>query len=131
MADMKAKYPKELAGLDWSNWKDARLQLRALVLMDRDLCSQIKNTKTEKDRLLMCLAAYNGGRAGLESDRSSCRAKPGCDPGVWYGNVELTSLKSKVAMTGYGGQSPFSINRGYPKTIDQIRQKRYVVLNKD
>lgn len=128
MAELKARHPRELQGLSWSNWKDVRLQLRAVVLKDKDTCSQIKNTASQDDQMRMCMAAYNGGNGGLNNDRLSCRAKAGCNPAIWYGNVENTSLKSKTIIPGYG-RSPFQINREYVINIDKIRKPRYAVLN--
>lgn len=127
MAELKAKYPRELENLTWESWRSIRLQLRAVVLKDRDLCMSIKNVATEKDRMHMCMAAYNGGFTGLSNDRLSCRAKPGCDPSRWFGHVEHTSMKSKKAMKGYG-RSPFEINREYVHLIENVRRPRYTVL---
>ena len=128
MATLKAKHPKELAALSWQNWKDARLQLRALALMQRDQCAVIKDYASERDHLDFCMAAYNGGLGGLNSDRLSCRATKGCDASKWFGNVENTSLKSKTIIPGYG-RSAFQINREYVKNIDVVRQPRYLILN--
>jgi hypothetical protein len=128
MAELKAKHPKALEGLSWSNWKNARLQLRAVVLKDKDTCLAIKNAATQKDNILMCMAAYNGGLGGLNNDRTSCRATPGCDHRKWYGNVENTSFKSKTIIPGYG-RSPFQINREYVSTIDKVRRTRYLGLD--
>ena len=128
MADLKARHPVALAGLSWGNWKDTRLQLRAVVLKDHDTCTAIKNTATQKDNILMCMAAYNGGGGGLSSDRIACRATKGCDYRVWYGNVENTSYKSMFVIPGYG-RSPFTINREYVTNIDKIRRPRYLRLD--
>lgn len=130
MAELKARHPQALAGLSWQNWRDARLQMRAVVLYDKDLCKKVKGAATEKDQMLMCLAAYNGGFGGLMNDRTACRGKLGCDPNRWYGHVEHTSLKSRVVLPGYG-RSPFQINREYPRNIDLLRQHRYHSLNRD
>lgn len=118
------KYPKDLNGYTWATW-DQRpdLSMRATVLMTKDLCGRIKNTATEQDMFRMCLAAYNGGEGGLGKDRLACRAKPGCNPSIWFGHVELTSTKSRVPMAIYGGRSIFDINRGYITNIEKRRQK--------
>ena len=127
LTEIRTKYPKELANLSWDNPYDARMQIRAMVLKERDACRTIKGAKTESDLMRMCLVAYNGGLGGLQKDRLACSAKPGCDPSQWYGHVELTSLKSKVPMPGYGGQSPYSISRKYPKEIEYIRRPKYIL----
>lgn len=128
MGELKAKYPKELGGLSWDNWTDPRLQIRALVLKDRDACRRIRDTATQNDNMLMCMAAYNGGVGGLNNDRTLCRAKPGCNPGLWYGHVEHTSYKSRTVIPGYG-KSPMEINREYVYNIDKIRRPRYLRLD--
>jgi hypothetical protein len=127
LAEIRLQYPKELAGFTWENPYDARLQIRALVLKERDLCKRIDDVTNEKDRMRMCLVAYNGGEGGLRKDRLTCKATKGCDHRQWYGHVELTSLKSKVPMPGYGGQSPFSISRKYPKEIEYVRRPKYIL----
>jgi hypothetical protein len=118
------QYPKELAGYSWETWdKRPDLSMRATVLMTRDLCTRMRGTDTQQDMFRMCLAAYNGGEGGLNKDRLACRAKAGCNPNVWFGNVEHTSLKSRVPMPGYGGRSAFDINREYVRNIEARRIK--------
>jgi hypothetical protein len=124
LTDVVKKYPTDLKGYSWATWQDVpQLQMRATVLMTRDLCSSVKDTASQEDMFRMCLSAYNGGKAALDKERLSCRAKAGCNSAIWFGHVELTSFKSKVPMPGYGGQSPFSINRGYIVNIENRRVK--------
>lgn len=128
MGDLTKSYSKELAGLNWQNPYDPALQLRALVLKDKQSCGLIKNTASGKDQLAMCFAAYNGGLGGLNSDRKVCAGTKGCNPGVWFGHVEQTSLKAKAAVSGYG-KSFFAINREYVTNIMVVREVRYRSLN--
>ena len=128
MGDLTKSYSKELAGLSWQTPYDPALQLRALVLKDKQGCSLIKNTATGKDQLAMCFAAYNGGLGGLNSDRRVCAGTKGCDPGKWFGHVEQTSLKAKTAVPGYG-KSFFDVNREYVVNIMVVREARYHQLN--
>lgn len=127
LSELVAAHPKELAGLSWQNRYDPTLQLRALVLKDKQGCNLVRDAKTPSDQLAMCFAAYNGGIGGLNSDRRSCAGTKGCDPGKWFGNVEHTSLKAKTAVPGYG-KSFFAINRGYVQNIMIVRRPRYLVL---
>lgn len=127
LAEIRAAHPRELAGLSWDNRYDAVLQLRALVLKDRQDYRLVRGAATQLDRLAMMLAAYNGGHGGLASDRRVCAATPGCDTGRWFGHVEHTSTKAKAAVKGYG-QSFFSINRGYVREILHVRRFRYLGL---
>lgn len=117
-------FPKQLAGLSWENRYDPVLQLRALVLKDKQGHDLIQGVPDPLERLAMSYAAYNGGLGGLNSDRRACAATPGCDPGRWFGHVERTSLKAKTAVPGYG-KSFYEINREYVRNIMLIRSKRY------
>lgn len=119
--------PKELKGLSWENRYDPTLQLRALVLKDLQGYKLIRDTGSPYERLAMAFAAYNGGSGGLNSDRRACAGTPGCDPSLWFGHVERTSLKAKTAVPGYG-KSFFEINREYVRNVMLIRADRYHVL---
>ncbi len=113
------------------DWKfadrfDPRRQLRVIVLMDRGIYTKLPATvAVPHERLAMTLAAYNGGAGGLQSDRRLCAAVRGCNPNVWFGQVELHSLKSRVVQRGYG-QSFFDVNRAYPREILGLRRARYM-----
>lgn len=129
LAELRAQYPRQLAGWSWDDATlyDARLQLRALVLMDLRNWRALRDVPAALERLAMALAAYSGGQGGLASDRRACAATPGCDPARWWGHVEHTSLKAKTAVAGYG-KSWFAINREYPRNIIHVRRVRYLVL---
>ena len=120
--------PQALAGLSWANCYDPALQLRALVLKDLQGYRLVLAAASPGDRLAMTFAAYNGGGGGLASDRRACAGTLGCDPGRWFGNVELTSLKAKATVPGYG-QSFFAINRAYVRNIMIVRRVRYGALD--
>lgn len=124
LTELRQAYPKELQGWSWENRYAPELQLRALVLKDRQNFEAVKDAVSQADRLAMAFAAYNGGLAGLASDRRACAGTSGCDVGKWFGHVEHTSLKAKTAVPGYG-QSFFAINREYVRNIMLIRAKRY------
>ena len=100
----------------WDDRYNPRYQLRALVVKDLQAWRQAKDTATAMDRMAMMLAAYNGGIGGLNADRRTCRATPGCNPSRWFGHVERTSYKARVAVKGYG-KSFFEINREYVSQI--------------
>lgn len=128
MAEIVKAYPNDLAGLSWENRYDPVLQLRALVLKDRQGFKQVLDADTPADQLAMAFSAYNGGLGGLASDRRACAATPGCAPGRWFGHVERTSLKAKAAVPGYG-MSFFAINREYVRNIMNVRRVRYLELD--
>lgn len=125
-------YPTELKGLSWTHWNDPRLQLRAGILKSRDMAKKITGAKDLQNQLAFLASAWNGGLNGLSNDRLSCRAVKGCDASVWFGNVELHSLKSKSDIPGYGhGQNPFNINRTYVKNLFFIFRPKYARLDSD
>jgi hypothetical protein len=128
LAEIVRAHPRELAGLSWNSPYDPALQLRALVLKDKDLYTSVDGAATFEDRMAFTLAAYNGGAGSVRNDRLMCEASPGCDPSRWRGNVERTSLKARQAVQGYG-QSFFEINRGYVREILQQLRPRYEVLD--
>ena len=124
-------YPKQLKGMSWQHWDDPRLQLRAGILKSKTMAAKITGAKDQYNRLAFLASAWNGGMGGLSNDRLSCRAVKGCDPSVWFGNVELHSLKSKVDIPGYGtGQNPFNINRTYVKNLLLLYRPKYESLDK-
>lgn len=108
----------------WERRYDPRLQLIALVEMDKGIWARQRDAATELDRLKFTLSAYNGGEGGLLQDRRMCANTKGCDPSRWSGHVEHTSLKAKVAKPGYG-KSFFQINREYVVTILGPRRMKY------
>jgi hypothetical protein len=128
MAEIRAAFPRQLAGLAWQSPYDPSLQLRALVLKDLQGYRLVLGAASVPDRLAMTFAGYNGGPGGVASDRRVCAATPGCDPGRWFGHVERTSLKAKTAVPGYG-QSFFEINRGYVRAVMVTRRGRYGALD--
>lgn len=129
LAELRAQFPQPLAGWAWEadTLYDARLQLRALVLMDLRNWRSLRDVPLDAERLAMALAAYNGGLGGLSSDRRACAGTPGCDPGRWWGHVEHTSLKARAAVAGYG-KSFFEINREYVRNVVHVRRGRYLGL---
>jgi hypothetical protein len=129
LTELANRHPKDLAGLSWAHWQDPTLQLRAIVLKNRDTCKSITGAKTPMDLVAFCASAYNGGAGGLSNDRLSCRGTTGCDAGIWFGNVEKTSFKSKTVIPGYGGQSPVSINRTYVHNVIMLFMPKYKQLD--
>ncbi len=124
LAEMRAQFPRELAGWSWDSptLYDPAFQIRALLLMDRRNHRALDGVP-EPDRMDMALAAYNGGMGGLIGERQLCRSTRGCDPNRWTGHVERTSMKSRVKKPGYG-QSFFEINRGYSPGV-RARAEKY------
>lgn len=111
---------------DWK-WDDrfnAEYQMISTVAMLKRNFKVFRSAEKEIDRYAFALAAYNGGIGGIQSDQRICRNTKGCNPNLWFGHVEHTSLKMKTVVTGYG-KSFFEINRKYPVNILNVRRFKY------
>jgi hypothetical protein len=112
---------------DWSfaDRYDPRLQLIAIVVKDKAHYRSCRPLMSNDWGGLACTAAsYNGGFGGFTSDRRLCSNTKGCNPQVWTGNIEVTSLKAKVKVSGYG-KSFFEINREYVGYVMRTRSPKY------
>ena len=119
------QYPA-LRNWQWAQRYQPREQLIALLSMDRTAYSACANLMgTPYDSLACTFASYNGGLGGFRSDRRVCANTAGCNPRIWFGNVEHTSAKAKVPASGYG-QSFFQINRAYVRSVLVVRRGKYV-----
>lgn len=115
-----------LRNWQWQDRFNTRQQLVALVSMDHTgyvACSSLFNGPYEA--LACSLSAYNGGLGGVRADRRLCGNTAGCDPRLWFGNVERVSTKAKTAAKGYG-QSFYQINREYVRNVLFTRREKYV-----
>lgn len=108
----------------WEDRFNGEFQIIALVAMLKRNFNIFKMAETEIDRFAFALASYNGGIGGIQADQRICRNTKGCNPNLWFGHTEHTSLKKKTAVAGYG-QSFFQINRKYPVNVLNIRRHKY------
>lgn len=123
ISDLAKRYDS-LHGWSWARRYDPDYQLRAIVEMDHGLYVRQKTFNTPSDRLAFALSAYNGGEGGVLQDQRLCHNTHHCNPGIWFGNVERTSLKSRTPHKGYG-QSFFQINRDYVQNVINVRRHKY------
>lgn len=122
LAGLRSQYGAELAGWSWDNvYQRPDLQLRAVVLMSRDSAQAFRGAPAW---LAFGDAGYNGGVAGAQKERRACKLSNGCDPGQWFGHVELHCLKSRQPL--YGGRSACDINREHVRNVLLIRRAKYV-----
>lgn len=126
LAEMRERHPA-LAAWSWDNvYQRPELQLRAVVLMSRELYGALAMVSDPTERLRMADAAYNGGLAGLQRERRACGQTPGCDPQRWLGHVAEQCLKSRAAL--YGQRSACDINRHHVHDVVDVRTPRYAAL---
>lgn len=121
--ESKRKY-KELRDWQWQQRFDPRMQLRAMLLMDRDGYRVAEFAADGLNRAAMTFVVYNSGKAGLIQDRQLCRNVAGCNPALWFGNIEHHSLKARTRAVGYG-KSFFEISREYPRNVINVRADKY------
>jgi len=118
LAGLTEQYGNDLKGLSWDTvYQRPDLQFRALVLMSRDAARPFP-------RLEFGDAAYNGGASGVQNERRACKLSAGCDPDLWFGNVERHCLKSRQPL--YGGRSACDINREHVRNVFLVRRDKYV-----
>lgn len=122
LAEMRAQHPTLLGELSWDNiYQRPDLQIRAMVLKNRDNYSRLE--KNVDEPLSFADAAYNGGLGGVNKDIRACGLKPGCNPRIWFQNVEYTCTKSRSPI--YGGRSACDINRHHVNDV-WMRSDKYV-----
>ena len=119
------KLDKDLAGWKFSDRYNKEYGMMALVVRDRSEFGYVRGAKDQLSQACFMFSAYNGGRGSVLKDRRICAATKGCDQSQWFGNVENTSYKNKIAVKGYG-QSWFAINRGYVSNITHVRSPKYM-----
>lgn len=120
--EVTTKY-KSLKSWKYEDRYNPRMQLRAMLLMDRTNYNAISSPYDE-ERLAMAFSAYNGGLGGLLKDRQLCRYQKNCDQNKWFGHVEKYSSKSKKKTSEYA-KSFFEINREYVSNIMKVRSSKY------
>lgn len=122
--EVKRMHP-DLKDWAWEDRYNPRLQLIAIVVKDKALYRNCRPLMSNDWGGLACTASsYNGGFGGFTADRRLCGNTKGCNPQVWTGNIEVTSLKAKKALAGYG-KSFFEINREYVGYVMRTRSPKY------
>lgn len=123
-AELKRQFAS-LSGWTWSDRFNPRYQLAAVVEMVHAIWRHVPPAADGTAKWAFTLSSYNGGLGSLLQDRRLCANSSGCDPTRWFGNIETHSLKSRRPQPAYGGQSWFSINRGYVQRVMKVRRQKY------
>lgn len=126
LTEMKRRYRDELDELKWASVYDRPdLQIRAIILMHKLNYGRLYMIKDPWIRTQMADAAYNGGLKGVMVERSVCGLRKGCDPNIWFNNVENNCRKSRKIL--YGNRSACDINREHVYNVTQLRAPKYIL----
>lgn len=124
LQELKDRHPM-LAEWNWQNvYTRPDLQLLGIVLKSKDDYRTLYTIKDPVQRLYFADAAYNGGMGGVNNERRACGLKKGCNPQLWFENVEYTCLKSTEAI--YGKRSACDINRHHVHDVFHTRAPKYL-----
>lgn len=122
--DLRTRYKKELKDAQWETiYSRPDVQIRMIILMSRDNYNKLYEVPEGMERLAMTDASYNGGLGGLQKQRRLCGLKAGCDPNVWFGNVEKIVTKSTKPL--YGDRSAYDIYTHHVKDVLKTRMPKY------
>lgn len=114
-----------LADWQWEDRFDGKMQLRAVIALNRKLWRRLSfEVADDREKTAFLLAAYNGGLGALLKDRALCEKTLGCEAKRWFGHVEKNSEKPKTPAPGYT-KSFFEMNRDYVTQILDVRKSKY------
>lgn len=117
------QYLKELTWNNIINRPD--LQIRSIILLYRDSFNNLSLSKVpELQRLAMADSAYNGGIRDVIRSRTVCGLTSGCDPNVWFNNVENYNVKKTKIL--YGNRSARDINNHHVRDVIITRAPKYL-----
>lgn len=124
LADMKRAYPRELGELSWSTIQNrSDLQIRTMIVMTRDNYKSLYAVKDTYERTKMADSAYNGGRLNVERSRRVCAMSKGCNPQIWFNNVERYNQKPNVIL--YGDRTVRQINNHHVRDVFEVRIHKF------
>lgn len=122
--ELRNKYKSELKDLKWETiYSSPNLQIRAGILLVKDIYNKLYNINNNIIRLHMTDASYNGGLGGLLKERRACGMSSSCNPNIWFNNVENFCLKSKKVL--YGTRNACDINRHHVKDVFLNKLPKY------
>lgn len=128
LSELRTTYKTYLKELSWETLAQRPdLQIRSIILMLNADYNKLYDIEDQYQRLAMIDAAYNGGIGGLQKERRQCGLTKGCNPNIWFDNVERMVVKSTKAI--YGNRSAFSINRDHVRDTLLIRMPKYKKFN--
>lgn len=115
-----------LATWTWADRYNPRMQLRAVTVKNRECYRHFSRLADSDNALAMCDGAYNCGEGCIYARRRLCAQASGCDPSVWFSNLERYSAQSKTRWHGYG-QSAHDITNTHVRNVMHDRRSKYAV----
>jgi len=123
LAEMRAAH-RELSELTWANvYTSPDLQLRAIVLKVQDDFKALAMITDARARLDFADGSYNAGRGRIADRRRACGLKAGCNPQVWFANVEKVCLTGAVPL--YGKRTACDIVQEHVFFVSKVRSAKY------
>lgn len=108
LSDLRRANMRELKELSWSNiTQRPDLQIRGIVLMINKSYQSLFEIPDDFQRLAMSDVSYNAGLGRIKKNRLKCSLTQGCDPDIWFDNVEKHCTASTKPI--YGGRSACDI----------------------
>lgn len=118
--------PAALADFTLASAYKPNLQLRALTIKNRDAYWHMRRlTSDDYNALALTDAAYNSGAGSVYARQRLCNAVAGCNPVIWFGNIEMHSTQSKIKWHGYG-LSAYEITNQHVENVMVKRRAKYV-----
>jgi membrane-bound lytic murein transglycosylase MltF len=110
--------------MQWSTiYQRPDLQIRSMILLSRSNYRSLTTVKDPLERMYFSDLAYNAGLGRVYKDRRLCGLRKECDPGRWFGQVEMTCTASSKAI--YGNRSACDISRHHVYDVIKINLPKY------
>jgi hypothetical protein len=122
---LRLRYPKELSEFTLATVEQrVDLQTTALVLLFKENYDALRTRIPDADsRLDFADSAYNGGLRDVKKGIDICKKMDGCDPELWFGNVE--DVLPKVRRPGLYRKSSYEINTEHVYNVRNLRAPTY------
>ena len=120
------KLDPRLSTWRWEDRYNIENQMLFIVKTDQNNYNKyIRMAKDKYNAFCFSMAGYNGGYGSVIQRRNICNNTPGCDPDIWFGNLEKYSNKSKRVQKGYS-KSFHDINNEYVYNVMRVRFVKYL-----
>ncbi len=122
LEETKRLHPS-LKDWSWSDCYNAQYQLRGVVLKMKANVRSCRAVMGDDRNIKACAgASYNGGFGSIGKRVRMCKLEKGCQPDVWFDNLNRQCAMSNVKHAGYG-ESFCQINSKYPGRVEDRQHK--------